>query len=494
MAISFEIYRDGRRLEAFAPAHAVPVGPESTPVPGQVKFADGRLTVSPEDDDPQPLGVALEWDMGPAGCYTLETTRLPQRDEPYVLNVELLRHRLMRLLQKQEDWVLFDLHRAGKDWARTMDRLKNALAEALAKLPTPADAAAVADDALDDAVELSEELARLHADLLLARRKTLGSLPHNLIGCGMDPGVRNARYRDTLAERFDFAHLPLTWRSACRADEEPDWSAADEAVAAARDRRLPIIAGPLIDFSRGELPDWLAVYEDDPDQVLEQAADFVRRATTRYKDKVGAWEVVGGLNLPSRVPTDFERLIEATQTVVGTAKRIVGAGAKVLVQVREPFGHYLGAGRGGVPALLYAELVSQSGVQCDGFSLSMLAGAGAAGGEVRDLFQISAMFDKFASLGKPLYVTSLGCPGEDDGGNGRFRRAWDVDVQAQWLARVWRVVLSKPYVECVAWPELGDEAAALPDGGLLDDMLRPKMGLEAVGRLREELRPGRAER
>ena len=112
MPIKFEIYRDGTRVTNFAPVAAMAVGPESVPMPGDVAFRDGLLTLSRSDEHPS--GLALLWDTGPLGTYHLETTRLPPRDEPYNLNVELARFRLMKIVQKQEDWNLFDFPRAEK--------------------------------------------------------------------------------------------------------------------------------------------------------------------------------------------------------------------------------------------------------------------------------------------------------------------------------------------------------------------------------------------
>jgi hypothetical protein len=51
---------------------------------------------------------------GDAWIFVLETTRLASREKPYILNVELARFRLMKVVQKQEDWNLFDFPRAEK--------------------------------------------------------------------------------------------------------------------------------------------------------------------------------------------------------------------------------------------------------------------------------------------------------------------------------------------------------------------------------------------
>src|ERR1700710_1280167 len=98
MAIKFEIYRDGTRLTAFEPVAATAMGPESVPIAGEVSFHDGLLVVHQIED--HATGLSLLWDVGNAGILQLETTRLQGRAAPYILNVELARFRLMRLMQK----------------------------------------------------------------------------------------------------------------------------------------------------------------------------------------------------------------------------------------------------------------------------------------------------------------------------------------------------------------------------------------------------------
>jgi hypothetical protein len=115
-ALKFEIYRDGKRLEQFAPVAAMAVGPDSVPIPGEVTFANGLLIVARGDE--HAAGVSLLWGVGPMGSFVMDTTRLPPRDKPYNLNVELARSRLMKITQKQEDWNLFDFPRADRFTAK----------------------------------------------------------------------------------------------------------------------------------------------------------------------------------------------------------------------------------------------------------------------------------------------------------------------------------------------------------------------------------------
>ena len=63
----------------------------------------------------------------------METTRLQPRERPYNLNVELARCRLMKIVQKQEDWNLFDFPRAER-FAEQFKAAQTLLGQALGKL------------------------------------------------------------------------------------------------------------------------------------------------------------------------------------------------------------------------------------------------------------------------------------------------------------------------------------------------------------------------
>src|SRR5438477_11253569 len=153
MPIKFEIYQDGKRVMNFVPVAAMAMGPESVPIPGEVVFRDGLLVMTRNEE--HAAGIALLWDLGELGSYHLETTRIVPREKPYNLNVELARCRLMKIVQKQEDWNLFDFPRAEK-FQQLFKEAQTLFAEALGKLDNPSEAAGLADKSLQISVVLSE--------------------------------------------------------------------------------------------------------------------------------------------------------------------------------------------------------------------------------------------------------------------------------------------------------------------------------------------------
>src|SRR5438477_10728502 len=152
MPIKFEIYQDGKRVMNFVPVAAMAMGPESVPIPGEVVFRDGLLVMTRNEE--HAAGIALLWDLGELGSYHLETTRLIPREKPYNLNVELARCRLMKIVQKQEDWNLFDFPRTEKHMA-SFREAQSVFADALGALHEPEKAALLADKALAMAMDVA---------------------------------------------------------------------------------------------------------------------------------------------------------------------------------------------------------------------------------------------------------------------------------------------------------------------------------------------------
>jgi hypothetical protein len=500
MPIKFEIFEGGRQLSSFTPQAAMAMGPESVPIPAEISFSDGLLTLSRNEE--YPVGLALMWDLGDLGAYHLETTRLQPREKPYNLNVELARGRLMKIVQKQEDWNLFDFPRTEKYMQRFRES-QSLFAEALGKLHEPGAAATLADQSLAMSLELSDQLALFHADLLLNRRRATNSLPKHVLGCRVDSSVRNQKYKETVAEHFDYAVLPMSWKQLQPQEGAFETQSVDDWIEFLAKKRMPIIAGPLIDLTDGEVPEWMFIWEHDFDSLREMAYEYVRKVVGRYRRQITVWNVVAGLHTNSAFTLSFEQIIELTRLLVAEVKTIQPS-ARTLITITQPYGEYHSRGSTSVPPMLYAEMVAQAGINFEAFGLEVEHGVPARGGYTRDLFQFSCMLDRFSTIGRPVFLTALGSPGRhtpDPGDRsegkldpalaGRWKRPWDPQLQADWLDIVYKLALSKPFVESIAWGNLSDSHTTLPAGGLLDDMLKPKPGFAKLQEMREVLAKSR---
>jgi hypothetical protein len=496
MPIRLEVFHNAQRRVDFVPTAPMTIAADSVPEPGDLSFRDGLLRTGPVD---AATAAGLLWNCGDVGEFHLETTRLVPRSKPYVLNVELARCRLMKLLQKVEDWGLIDQPSAKA----TLDRireLQKQFAESLVLQDDPAAASAIADRVLAEAITVSDELSATAADSALARRKQQNAFARYVFGCRIDWTLRNQRAKDLLADHFDYAVVPFTWKLLQPTEESMDTAALDEWIEFLSRRRIPIVAGPLIELNEAAMPDWAYIWEHDFDVLRDLMVDFVRKMITRYRRAVAVWNVVGGLHAAGIGGISFEQTIELSRLLVATVKSMLPQ-ARTLVTIRDPFGEHHASTNPGIPPMLYADTIAQAGVNCDGFGLEIETGVPRTGSYTRDLFQISGMVDRLASLGKPIYVTALTAPSRnspdpadksegklDPSRAGRWREAWSPATQATWLDQVVRVVLGKPFVESITWGDLTDANSVTPGGGIVDDMFKPKPAFDALQSLRQTYR------
>jgi hypothetical protein len=298
-----------------------------------------------------------------------------------------------------------------------------------------------------------------------------------------------------MAGNFDYCVLPMGWKQLQPQENTFTTEALDEWVEVLGKRRMPTIAGPLIRLDEASVPGWMALWEHDFDMLREMAYDFVQKVVTRYRRAVAAWNVVGGLETNGAFSLTFEQIIELTRLLVSQVKTLI-PNARTMVTITHPFGEYHARRKASVPPMLYAEMVAQAGISFEAFALELEMGVPEPGHFTRDLFQLSSMLDKFATLGRPVFITAVGAPGRstpdadgvDPSAAGRWRKPWDPQVQAEWMEAVYNMALSKPFVESIAWANLADLQPSLPAGGLLDDMLRPKPSFQRLQQMREKFR------
>jgi hypothetical protein len=497
MPLKFEIYREGNRLATFEPIAAAAVGPESVPISGDISFRDGLLILNRRDEHAS--GISLLWDCGSLGCFVLETTRLPPRDKPYNLNVELARFRLMKILQKQEDWNLFDFPKIEK-FTQRFQEAQSIFADALGKLETPGEAAKLADRALEAAIDASEQLAVFHADLFLNRRRAANGFVKHIFGARIDPEVRSEKYREVAATQFDYVVVPVPWKQLQPEEHAFTSEAVDEWVEMLGKRRVPMVMGPIVRLDEATVPDWMVIWEHDFDMLREMSYEYVQKVVQRYRRAVSAWNVVAGLPTNAAFTLNFEQVIELTRLLVAQVKTVI-PNARTMVTVTQPFGEYHARGRASVPPILYAEMVAQAGINFEAFGLEIEMGIPRQGMFTRDLFQLSCLLDRFSTLGRPVFLTAVGVPGRstpdpddisegsrDPSAAGRWRRPWDPNLQAEWMEAVYQLAMSKPFVESIAWSNLADIRQTLPGGGLLDDAMKPKPAFQKLQMLREKIK------
>ncbi len=489
--LRFKVFRDGAVPLTLDLSTAYLVGSDNVPIRGDFTYDNGEIFCRKRAAGPAAL--VLLWETHNFGAIELETTRLPERDEPYILNVELARGRMMRFVQKREEWGLLDLAEAQgvNDKA---GECRDLLIEALIHVDEPATASIYADRCLATALPLAEQAALTHADLLLQRRVSTRSFPRGAFGCLADVTNTTEPYRRLLIGNNDFIQVPIPWKTIEPQEQKYDWTVTDEWLDFLRRARMPVVAGPLVQFSEASIPDWLYIWEHDYETVRDFLYEHIDRVVTRYANQAAYWNVLSGLHVNAQFSFTFDQLMDLTRMTVGLVKK-TNASARTMVELTQPWGEYYATNQRSIPPLLYAEMIVQSGISFDMFALQLRFGIPRDGCWQRDLFQISSLLDRFAPFGKPLMVSGMQVPSqpESSGGAGVWRKPWSEGLQSKWLEAVTDIALSKPFVEAISWRDLIDTPTmAIPHGGLANADLSPKQAFKTWSSLRRAVMSFRA--
>ena len=494
--LRFEVYRDGVSAEHIDLAGAYVFGQDGIPVRADLAAGSGQISCMKRTLGA--CGLALMWDVGQPGRILLPTTHLPDRKGPYNLNLELLRAQVMHLMRKSEDWGLFDYDDAA-GLNGELESIRRRFVDALT-CAGAAEAAAIADTALAQAVILGEKMALFHADIFLDRRRQTSAVRRVGFGCVVDLLSTTPRYRQRLREIADFVTIPTNWKKLAPKERTYRWEHIDDWVNWAVGLGRPIHAGPLVSFDPADVPEWLYIWEHDYEALREMIYEHLQRIVQRYEKKVRVWKVVSGLHAHNNFNLTFEQIMELTRMSCSLVKRLAPH-ATVLIDMVLPWGEYYARNQRTIPPLLYADMAVQSGIKFDAFGVQIYQGVPADGMYVRDLLQLSSLLDEFVGLGVPLHVTGAQAPSDVSADAwdawagkapvaqaGRWHQDWNPRLQAEWLQALCRTAISKPFVETICWRDLADyEGHYLPHGGLCRNDMQPKLAFKELRNFKASL-------
>ena len=489
--MKFLVYKDGQLATDFVLSGAYLFGADMIPfrhIDG-IRFSNGVIECSKKSAES--AGLSLLWPVEGFGRVLLNTARIPERDEPYILNVELARARLMQITLKREDWALFDQCDALDAQAHEAQDL---FIQSLQHIQEPAKAATLADQALAKGLVFSEKLANRHAEQYLALRFKNRGLGRHSLGCAVDPSlVDNEKYSKWLLEMFGFVTIPVNWACIEKKPNTYDFDVLDHCMDHLSGKRLALCAGPLLCFTPSFVPDWLQKENNTFEKVRERAYEFVSRIVTRYGKYIHAWRVISGMNAANCFGFTFEQALEMTRTACLAAKSS-DAKSRKIVDILCPWGEYYATDKTTVPPLVYADMVIQSGISFDAFGLQFHFGKDEPGMHIRDMMQISSRLDCFAAVPKAIHITGVSVP--DRPGNGAtdplragvWHKEWDASVQAEWLEQFYKAALGRSFINTVTYSHLADTPELpVPGCGLLNEKLGPKPAFLTVAKFQKAI-------
>lgn len=485
--MEFQVFKDGKVVDKFALSGAYLFGTDGMAIrQTQIIFKNGVIDCRKQNL--ATAGLALLWPVEGFGSVLLPTTCLPEKAQPYNLNVEITRAKLMQIINKREDWSFFGEIESIKDVAKEAQGL---FIQSIQNISNPPLAARLADESLKKAMVISEKLAIEQAESLFNLRSRNHGFGRGCMGCVVDPSmVRDAQYMGKLLELFTFVTVPVNWARIEKEEGDYDFSELDACIEILSQKRLSLSAGPLLCFSKEYLPKWLLDRGNEFEKIRDAAYRFVLQIVGRYAGSIRAWRTVSGLNMFNHFGFSFEQVLEVTRAASMGAKAGNEKALKI-VEISNPWGEYYATIPGTIPPIVYMDMVVQSGVNFDAFGLKIRFGGNQDGMYTRDMMHLSAILDYFLPLGRPLHITDVEVPGDGENGLGNGtcgkppQDGWDQSRQSQWIEQFYKIAFSKSFVDSITYSNLADNKhGIIPSSGLLTEKLEPKKSFRGLKKLR----------
>jgi hypothetical protein len=516
--LRFAVFDDFVPASAFPLRHACLLDKDNAALPSEIAFKAGVIECLKPTTDA--VALALQYDAERCGRLTLQTTLLPDNELPYLLDIELARHRIAVLINATFETssvthTLPDDHPLFEQVDQAIDLFTDALGEPSASFGryTPQQAA-IARRALILAIEASETLALIQARHQLEERyagaerakagagedpaagPTLAEIIPP-VGCAVDNVIFAPALQKIITDSFDFIISPMRWNEIEPEEGRYDFRRTDLWIRWAVDQaKRAVVSGPLIDLSPRALPEWLLIWTHDYETLREFAFEHVTRVVKRYKKAVSRWTIVSAPSLGDGVDLTLDQWVDLTRLAALAVRRHAPAGARLTVELPHPFPRHPGGNTPGVMPRLFADMLIHAGVQADAYAIRMQMGDLVVGRDTRDLMQIATVLDAFSTLERPIHISAFGAPSEpvaettESQCPGAWREPWSPDQQAEWLACVMAIAASRPYVASICWQALYDAPGApeMASGGLISAAGRAKPALARITEFTRALR------
>jgi len=489
--VKFIVFKDGKVAKDFALTGVTLFGTDRIPFRSTkfITFQNGIIDCKTRSNA-EPAGLSLLWPVERFGIVSLCTTRLPEREQPYILNVELARAKLMEITIKREDWAIFE---QKNHFGSLANEIQWFFVQMLENIDEPAKASEMADECLVRALKFSEQLAIKYADILFDARLKNRGFARSSLGCMIEPQhLENKNYLKAIVELFAHVTIPVDWSKIEPVRGEYDFDEMDNCIELLGKKRILLCAGPLLCFDQKFLPGWLKG-QSDFEVIREASYEFISKIVTRYAKYVHIWLVLSGLNAYNHFAFSFERILEITRTACLAAREADNRSLK-MIDIVYPWGEYYAQNPDTVPPLIYIDMVTQAGINYDALGVQMVFGRNEPGMHIRDMMQISAMLDRFGFVPKPLHITAFGVPdtvnGEKQQPNeaGQWYKPWDQTQQSKWIEEFCKIAFSKPFVNTITYSALADgNANNLAGEGLLTEKFEPKKSFATMAKLQKKI-------
>lgn len=452
--------------------------------PTRIEVSGNQVICRRQNSDSGKLNVA--WPVEGFGRPVIATASLPEREEPYVLAVELARGKIVQARNQLALWQSAGMA-LPQDFLTPHREAHRLLAQAVAVQNDPARASEIAQQAIIKECQAAEALTKSYTvQRLDVRHRQYPQLP-TVLGCSVGDSLLGPGQQEQFLAAFNGAAIPLQWRLIEPEEGNYRWEIYDAQVEWALANKLLLRGGPLVDLSPNGLPKWLSQWENDYWNLQSFVCDFIETVMSRYLGRVRIWEIAARANSGGALALTEENRLTLVAKILEVARQVDQEGQFIL-RIDQPWGEYQARGQHKLSPMHFADALVRAGMDLSAINLEIGVGYTPMGSPSRDLIDFSRLIDQWSVLGLPLQVT-LAFPSAADHDPNQTTdlevepNSWKKPVseaaQAEWIDEYLPLLLAKPSVLAVFWNHLSDaQPHRFPHAGLIrpDGVAKPAHG------------------
>jgi hypothetical protein len=470
-------------------------GQEDLPWFARVYFSGEHLVV--ERNETESGRVFVPWRIGQHNPLLVGTGTLMERDEPYLLEVELARGMCNTLRNQLSQWEMMGLV-ISKGLSNSVQEGVVEFARAATTQDDVATAADWAKRSLNTTFTAMDRLSSEYTEQALKLRRAQQRPIVSWFGVRLGDDRPNTKASRQLVNTFNMVSLPLSWRSIEAVEGRRVWDDVDAQVEWAHSAGMRISAGPILELDDRGVPDWTYLWEGDFDNLVSFMLDHVRAVVERYRGKVHLWQVASRMTHGHALGLDEEARLQVAARAITTVRQLDPT-TPLVVNFDQPWAEYLATQQLDLAPLHFADALVRADLGLSGIGLEMNVGYHPGGSLPRGPLAISRLIDTWSLLELPLLVavTSPSASHEDPNTNGKVKVISGGDGQVtpesqkEWIERFVPLLLAKNAVQIFLWNQLSDAAPHhYPHGGLFDASNKAKPALEALKKIRQKYLDG----
>jgi hypothetical protein len=416
----------------------------------------------------------VNWPISGIGRPLLNTCSLREREEPYLLAVELARGKLAEIREYSAVW-----EQAGMAIPDAFRRVQKEAFVLFARAGTtsqgPVEASRLASLAIEAAARAASILVDAYTVQRLANIRRSKHQTPGLLGCVVDSQVLTEAGQQTFHQAFNTVSVPISWKDIEPVEGEYNWEHTDALVRFATEHRHIVRGGPLIKLSPNGLPDWLAPWKNDFLNLPSFICDFIETSVARYLGRIRFWEVSAFGNTGGALDLPEDHCLALTARTLEAAKR-TDSDAQFFIRIDRPWGEYQRDGKHRLSPIQFVDALIRSNLGLAGVTLEINCGYGPIGCYARDMLSVSRLIDAWSQLGIQIHVNvaSPAAAGPDPLADPQFplsegvwRDRWNEETQSEWIESIVPLLMAKPAVTGVFLSQFSDAVGhRFPHAGL----------------------------